>query len=92
MYVTTKEDYKGPTYLTVPRPDEREGLVDQAHRFGHFSVDTTHFRLREEFYWKKMRDMVIDRIRKCEECRANTREPALKHPAKALEVGGILIE
>ena len=76
-------------YKKVPKPSERLEVATKAHLLGHFQVESTLNRLKEQYYWRNMvRDVELV-VSQCEECRKEHRVVPMEHPAKALEVSGI---
>ena len=73
----------------VPRPQDRIELATKAHLLGHFQVESTLNRLKEEYHWKNMLRDVEKVVAQCEACRKEHRVVPMEHPAKALKVNGI---
>ena len=73
----------------VPPPDERYYVAERAHKLGHFQVDATVSRLKQNYFWKGMDDHVKKVISRCDQCIKNHKVPSLEHPAKATKVTGI---
>ena len=75
--------------LVIPRREIRMDLIKKAHLLGHFQVNTTCERLKEDYYW---RDMVIDTthvVKNCLTCQRHQKTKILEHPALALPVESI---
>ena len=64
-------------------------IATKAHLLGHFQVESTLSRLKEEYHWKNMLRDVERVVSQCEECRKDHRVVPMEHPAKALNVNGI---
>ena len=78
------EDFK-----IVPHPEERYKVAERAHLLGHYQVEATLKRLKEQYYWKKMRDTVEKVIKNCIPCKTHHKSPQFDHQAIALPVTGI---
>ena len=76
-------------FKKVPKPSERRDITTRAHLLGHFQVESTLSRLKEEYYWRNMIKDVELVVSQCVECRKEHRVVPMEHPAKALEVSGI---
>ena len=76
-------------FVIYPKKGERREIIKTAHDNGHFKAISVYNRIREEYYWKGMRDQIISWINKCQKCQRNDRVTALNHPAIAIEVTGI---
>ena len=86
LWFTKKVD---DTFLEVPKPGERQDLIDKAHRLGHFQAASTYARLKSEYFWKSMMKDIHTVIKRCLSCQRNQKIIPFNHPAKALEVEGI---
>ncbi|XP_051161523.1 uncharacterized protein LOC127281712 [Leptopilina boulardi] len=72
--------------IEVPPPEIRPKIISEFHDSlvgGHKGITKTYRRIRERYYWPRLRDDVTQFIRKCKSClenklvRARTREPML---------------
>ena len=84
-----KSHNKADTYKKVPKAADRMDIATKAHLLGHFQVESTLSRLKEEYHWKNMLRDVERVVSQCEECRKDHRVVPMEHPAKALNVNGI---
>ena len=75
--------------LIVPRKEERNMLILNAHLLGHFQILTTVNRLKEKYYWKTMKDDVKKVIDNCMTCIRHQKVPEIHQPAQALAITGI---
>ncbi|KXZ41086.1 hypothetical protein GPECTOR_825g55 [Gonium pectorale] len=57
--------------LRIPQPDERKGVIKEAHELGHFGVSKTYAFLRYRFWWEGMKEDVKAYIRECAQCTGN---------------------
>ncbi len=73
------------TYVKVPKPDVRVGLITKYHALGHFAVDSTYNRLKEKYYWYKMLEQIVKVIKDCEPCQRNELAKTFNHPALAIQ-------
>ena len=63
----------GPDLLYVPKGDQREALLHEAHDTplgGHLGRDKTFARLKRCLYWPGMKQMVADYCRTCHQCQS----------------------
>ena len=73
-------------YVTVPRKEERKEIVKKEHLLGHFQIETTYERLKENYYWKKMKDDVEFVVKTCLPCHRNEKYKTSEHPARSLPI------
>ncbi len=73
----------------VPPIESRKEIVSQAHLLGHFKVETTYNRLKEKYWWQRMKDDIIYVINNCGPCVRNSKSKVWNHPAMAIRVTGI---
>ena len=73
----------------VPRPEEREAIAEKAHLFGHFQLEATVRRVREEYIWKNMNKTAQRVIAKCDVCMRHHKERVIDHPARSVEITGV---
>ena len=73
----------------MPIKEDREKEAKIAHIFGHFDVEATYQRLKQNFYWKNMRQTCEKICRNCETCLKNNKAMAQNHPAIAIPIKGI---
>ena len=76
-------------HLKVPIPTERKEIVLKNHLLGHFQVNTTLDRIKENYYWKNMVKDIERVVKECQTCQRHQKQIASNHPAIALEVNGI---
>ena len=84
-----KKSKNGCKYLIYPRKEDRGPLVEDYHSVGHFMAHTTYERLSEKYFWKNMKNDIINMINKCIICIRNNRSKIWNHPATALEINSI---
>jgi len=70
----------------IPFKEHRKNLIESSHYLGHFSTETTLYRLAKNYYWKKMSTDVENFIDRCLTCQRFKSAPALEHPAKAIPI------
>lgn len=75
--------------LFVPKFELRDELVKRAHLLGHSQVESTLKRLKEEFYWRNMKENVEKIVRSCVECCRHHSVPIVEHEAKVLEISSL---
>lgn len=75
--------------LIVPKFEERDDLVKRAHLLGHFQTESTLKRLKEEYYWRNMKETVEKIVRSCVECCKHHVVPVVEHEAKVLEISSL---
>ena len=73
-------------WLKIPEPEIRNKLILEAHLLGHFGINSTYERLRENFYWYKMLEDIKKVVKSCEPCQRNQKLPIENHPAKTIKV------
>lgn len=73
----------------VPPPSVRTELIQAAHALGHFQTQTTVDRLRERYYWSKMRDEVKAYVEQCHPCIRHEPQAELHHTAHAINIGTV---
>jgi hypothetical protein len=73
----------------VPKIEEREKEAKIAHIFGHFDLEATYQRLKQNFYWKNMRQTCEKICKNCEACLKNNKAVSFNHPAIAIIIKGI---
>ena len=57
---------QGGAIVVVPRPADRQGIVVATHqRMGHFGVQWVLDRLRKNYWWRNMGDLVVRVIQAC---------------------------
>ena len=81
---------KGEKWLKVPPIQDRHELILKAHLMGHFQSLTTYNRLKEDYFWRKMREQVDLVIKQCAECARNQKEKPYSHPAIAMTTENVL--
>ena len=57
---------RAESWKIIPPPEQRVELITKAHLVGHFQVQTTFDRLKNDYFWKKMRDQIANVIKLCE--------------------------
>jgi hypothetical protein len=70
--------------LIVPSIADGQAIIEYAHDYGHFKLETTCTIIRRKYYWKKMRHDVKHFINNCFPCLRNETKPTITHPAIAL--------
>ena len=75
--------------LTVPKIEERQGLIFEAHGPGHLKKEAVFTILSEKFYWRTMMADVERFIKKCEHCLKFDKVPIVNHPALALPIRSV---
>ena len=75
--------------LEVPKPEDRDLIIKQAHLLGHTNARRTFDRLKDNFYWKNMMQNIDDKIRNCIPCLKHKRVTVKEHPAIALPINKI---
>ena len=76
-------------FKIMPKIDERESIIKDAHLIGHFAINETYSRIKEKYYWFHMLENIKFVIRNCLPCLRNQRAPILEHMAQALPINGI---
>lgn len=84
-----RKDINNTEFKEVPPLNKRSDLIWEAHLLGHFGINTTVYRLKEEYHWRKMNDSVEHIIGQCLPCQRNKKIKHLQHPSIALEVDSI---
>jgi len=70
----------------IPNMEEQKTLLEKAHAFGHFSVNTTFKQLWSDgYWWPRMRDDIREYISKCTECQKFDVFRHGYHPMKSIE-------
>ena len=60
---------QGGAIVVVPRPENRQEIVVATHqKMGHFGVQRVLDRLRQNYWWRNMGDLVIRVIQACHSC------------------------
>ena len=72
-------------YVKVPKPENRVELISKYHALGHFAVESTYIRLKEQYYWYKMLEQIDKVIKNCEPCQRNELVRSYNHPALAIQ-------
>ena len=80
---------EGDKLRLVPPIENRVRIILDNHLVGHFAARSTHDRLAEKYYWKKMIDQIVTVLKQCETCARNKKEAELNHPAIALKINGV---
>ncbi|CAF0850122.1 unnamed protein product [Brachionus calyciflorus] len=75
--------------LEIPSPEKRRDIIDIAHSFGHFQVDSTFNRLKDDYYSNTMLDDVRGFVHQCQICLRNGKAGFMYHPAQATTVSKI---
>ncbi|XP_043474358.1 uncharacterized protein LOC122506310 [Leptopilina heterotoma] len=72
--------------VSVPKEENREDIISEFHKSkiaGHKGIVKTYRRIREKFYWPRIKEQVTEFVRRCPTCqtqklvRAKTREPMI---------------
>ena len=71
-------------YKIVPKKSDRREIVLKEHLLGHFQAETTFERLKDVYFWKKMRDDVEFIVKSCPPCQRNELIHPREHPAMSL--------
>jgi transposase InsO family protein len=79
-----------PKIRVIPHPNERATLVDQAHIFGHFGVESTYNRLKDVYYWPNMYRDVDDTVKSCVMCLRAKLQPKVFDPARTVPTSGLM--
>lgn len=80
-----EDEYK----LRVPRKEKRAEIAKKAHLLGHFQSETTYDRLKDKYFWKKMKDDIKAVIEQCWTCARFEKARTVEHPAQALQINSI---
>ena len=70
----------------APKIQDRENIIQKAHMLGHFGVDSTIKRIRENYYWPRMATQVKEIVERCKICSRHNSEKIIEHPAKCLKI------
>ena len=84
LYITI-----GEKELIIPKLDEREDLIVQAHQFGHFATESTYNRLKERYFWRGMKKDIEKEIFKCLDCLQYKTVSNLEHEARVTKIDKI---
>jgi hypothetical protein len=81
---------KNEKKLQVIRRFELEGIMYMMHDHptaGHFGINATYERIKERFYWNKMKDDVERYVKSCDQCqrRGKPRNKNELHSIKVIE-------
>ena len=68
---------KDSVWRIIPSPELRVDIIEKAHLIGHFQLQSTYARLEPDYYWRKMKDQIVQVIRNCEMCARNEKKAAL---------------
>ena len=74
----------------VPKIEDREHMIMDAHLLGHFSATTVYDRLRQKYYWKNMLKEIQAYLSNCLPCLRHQNFRIQEHPALAIPITGIL--
>jgi transposase InsO family protein len=70
----------------LPSVDERQGIIESAHAFGHRGVNSVYERIFEDgFWWPGMRRHIETVISVCTDCLRHDIKNHGYHPAKSVE-------
>ena len=78
------------TKRIVPRPFERQIIIQDAHNLGHYSVDKTAKNISILYYWRNMWHQVEIFIDSCLTCLRFKRTTILNHPALAIPINDVM--
>ena len=56
---------------TIPNPEQRAAIIREKHESpmgGHKGMSKTYHRIRQYYYWDRMKKDIQDYIRTCQEC------------------------
>jgi hypothetical protein len=81
-----RDDIKGNFNLEVPKIEARTKIIEDNHLLGHFQVDSTVKRIKEQYYWKSMHRDVKRYIQNCLACNRHRQGRILTHPARSTEI------
>ena len=76
-------------FLTYPPKNARLDLVMSYHSLGHFSVEATHKRLLERYFWRKMLKDIVFAIDNCMTCLRHNKSKVEHHEAMAISANSI---
>jgi hypothetical protein len=75
--------------LKYPKKEERRSIILREHEFGHFGVESTYNRIKNEYFWRRMIQDIELVVKLCYPCQRNNSFPTLSHPARAMSVMGV---
>lgn len=70
-------------YKIIPPPNERNEIIEQCHRLGHFCLDGTIKKIQERYYWNAMiKDVkkIVDCCLECQKASKTKLSPAIINP------------
>jgi len=70
----------------LPKESERLEIIEKAHIFGHFQLESTVSRIRETHNWRGIVEDVKRFIKQCEVCLRHQKVRKLDHPAQVTNV------
>ena len=76
-------------FVKYPPKAERKQIIANCHNEAHFMAESTYNALKDEFYWKKMQDDIINFVNNCKVCLRNNTGKIWNHPALAIPITGI---
>jgi len=87
-YFKDKKDYSSKRI--VPKPADRQAIIQDAHNLGHYSVEKTAQNISNVYYWRNLWHQVEVFIDSCLTCLRFKRSSVLNHPAIAIPINDVM--
>jgi hypothetical protein len=73
----------------VPKPGDREELINKYHKVGHFNQNEVLNRLRKKYFWPRMAKQIQTIVRNCILCAQFNRGPKMHHLPEYRKIEGL---
>ena len=85
-----RADLDKPFNTIIPKVEERTAIIKEAHSFGHFKVEATYNRIKQQgITWPRVKADIAKYIAKCHDCLLFDMQAPINSKARALPVTGM---